>query len=201
MDTGRWRVVLVAMAMAAAGREAAAGGRECVIETRLHWVDVTSLAPFAYRVVAGEARRLLAENGICAAVARASAASVRGKGEIGVILLRTMGGSGEGRRVLGATRTRDVGNAAVWVYFDEVAGALGLAGRPKETWTALERMQVGRALGRVVAHEIVHVLLPDRPHDHAGLMAPSFGRRELATFVLETSPQLAADVRQMAAAR
>jgi hypothetical protein len=76
-----------------------------------------------------------------------------------------------------------------------------MAGRPVETWTAMERMQVGRALGRVAAHEIVHVLLPDRPHDHAGLMAPSFGRRELAAFVLGTSPQLSADVRRMAAAR
>ncbi len=55
---------------------------------------------------------------------------MRTDGEIGVILLRSMAGSGVGRHVLGATRSRDARNATVWVYFDEVASTLGLAGRP-----------------------------------------------------------------------
>ena len=65
-----------------------------------------------------------------------SPASVRTEGEIGVILLRSMGGSGVGRHVLGATRNRDTRNPTVWVYFDEVASTLGLAGRPTESWSA-----------------------------------------------------------------
>lgn len=201
MHLERWRALTTAAAIVlAAAAPAAAGGRECAVDARLQWVDVTRLAPFAYRAMAAEARRVLAQNGICADLVRASVAAVRTKGEIGVILLRSMGGSGRGRRVMGATRSHDPGNSAVWIYFDEVVSALGLGDRSPDSWSGPERQQIGRALGRVAAHEIVHVLLPDRPHDPAGLMAPTFGRRELAAD-LGTDPLLAADVRRSDAER
>jgi hypothetical protein len=201
MHLGRWRAASLAVAIAAAASApAAARGRECAVETRLQWVDVSALAPFAYHAMAGEAGEILAGYGICAELSRASAASVRTEGEIGVILLRAMGGSGVGRHVMGATRSRDARNATVWVYFDEVAETLGLAGRPPESWTGIERTQFARALGRVAAHEVVHVLLPGRPHDRAGLMAPSLGGRDL-TGALGMESRLVADVRRTAAER
>jgi hypothetical protein len=197
MHLERWRDVSVALAIAAlASIPAAARDRECAIETRLQWVDVMALAPFAYPVVASETAQILAEHGVCADVARASPKSVRGRGEIGVILLRTMGGSGVGRHVLGATRSRDARNATVWVYFDEIAQALGLGGRGTESWSQAERVAFGRALGRVAAHEVVHTLLPDRPHDTAGLMAPSLGREALTATALSAHPSLRDAVRQ-----
>ena len=64
----------------------------------------------------------------------------------------------------------------------------------------MERAHFGRALGRVAAHEIVHALLPDRPHDRAGLMARSLGRRELTAAVLR-APGLLADLRRAAPKR
>lgn len=193
----QWSRISVAAAIVlAAGLPVTAGerGARCVVEVRIQWIDVLDLAPFAFRTAAAEARRVLAEEGICAALARASPASVRTKDEIGIILLRSMAGSGRGRRVLGATRSQDPGNASVWIYVDEVTATLGLSGRAAYRWTGLERLHAGRALGRVAAHEIVHVLLPNRPHDEAGLMAPSFGRREL---MASTFPQ---GGRQIAAA-
>jgi hypothetical protein len=194
MHLERWRSVAAALAIAAmTSGPAAARGRECAVEASLHWVDVAGLAPFAYASMADETRAALAGYGVCAHVSRSSPGAVRTNGEIGVVLLRAMPGSA-GQRVLGATRSRAMRNATVWIYFDEVAAALGLARRPTETWTGPERAEFGRALGRVAAHEIVHALLPGRPHDRAGLMSPSFGRRELTASVLNAHPALRADL-------
>lgn len=199
MHLERWRAASAAMAMAVATSvPAAARERECAVETRLQWVDVSDLAPFAYRAMAAEAKEILAEHGVCADLARASTGSVRIDGEIGVILLPSMGGAGVGRHVMGATRKRAARHATVWVYFNEVASALGLAGRTPESWTSIERAELGRALGRVAAHEVVHALLPQRPHDRQGLMAPNLGRRELTTSALYAHPGLRADVRRAA---
>jgi hypothetical protein len=197
MDLERWRAVSAAMAIAAATSVPAAGGeRECSVETRLQWVDVERLAGFAYPAMAREAEHILAEHGVCAELSRVSPRSVRANGEIGVILLRSMAGSGAGRHVMGATRSHQPGNATVWVYLEDVASAVGLAGRGLESGSGLDRAVFGRALGRVVAHEIVHTLLPERPHDSAGLMSASLGRHELTTFALRTHPGLLADVRR-----
>ncbi|HVR70479.1 MAG TPA: hypothetical protein VMT87_06495, partial [Vicinamibacteria bacterium] len=38
------------------------------------------------------------------------------------------------------------------------------------------RREFGMALGRVVAHELVHALAPQRPHVKGGLMAERMGR-------------------------
>ena len=197
MHLERRRAVSAAMAIAlAASVPAAARGRECAVETRLEWVDVSGLAPFAYPAMAVETTEALAGYGVCAEVVRASPSSVRTSEEIGVVLLRSMGGSGAGRHILGATRSRDLRNATVWVYFDAVASALGLDARPTESWSGIERAEFGRALGRVAAHEVVHALLPERPHDRGGLMSPSFGRRELTVSTLDTHPGLLADMRR-----
>lgn len=201
MHLQRWRAVAAAGTIAvAAGVPAAACDRTCAVETRLQWVDVSGLALFAYPAMAREAKDILAEHGVCAEVTRVSPSSVRTPGEIGVVLLRSMGGSGVGRHVLGATRSRDPRNATVWVYLDEVASAIGLGGRPAESWSGIERAELGRALARVAAHEVVHALLPGRPHDRAGLMSPSFGRRALIA-ALSVNPELLADVRRAAPER
>jgi hypothetical protein len=191
MQKSRW-ILSVTAALVAAAIPAAAGEAPCRTRARMQWIDVLDVAPFAFRTAADEALRILRERGVCAEVVRASASSVRSKGEIGIILLRAMPGSATGRRVLGATKKQPLANA-VWIYFDEVAATLGLGGRPTESWDVRERLLAGRALGRVLAHEIVHVLLPGRPHDLEGLMARSFGPRELmASTFPQGGPELTA---------
>jgi hypothetical protein len=58
-----------------------------------------------------------------------------------------------------------------------------LAQRP-HAWTSfaghLHERQLARALGRVLAHEIGHVLLALRTHEHTGLMREDFTPEELA---------------------
>jgi hypothetical protein len=193
----RWRRAAAALVtLAAAGAPAAEAGRNCAISTRLEWIDVNALAPFAYGAMASEVTRTLADHGVCARVDRVPPSAMREDGEIAVILLRSMAGGGVGRRVMGATSRRDERNATVWVYFDEVASVLELPPREPEAWTAVDRFAFGRALGRVAAHEVIHALLPGRPHDRIGLMAPSFGRHALTAPALFTHPSLVADLRR-----
>jgi hypothetical protein len=55
------------------------------------------------------------------------------------------------------------------------------ADRPIEQWPrAFQQAVVGRALGRVLAHEIGHFLLASRAHAAAGLMRAAFDGRQLA---------------------
>ena len=114
-----------------------------------------------------------------------------------MILLRAMAGSGVGRRVLGATRSRDARNADGLGLLRRGGGRAG-PGRPPDRIVDAGRSgrAFGRALGRVAAHEIVHALLPERPHDRAGLMSQSFGRRELTASALHAHPGLRADLRR-----
>jgi hypothetical protein len=51
-----------------------------------------------------------------------------------------------------------------WIYLDRVRWAMGHAGRPEP------EAVFARALGRVMAHELIHALAPDAPHAHSGLM-------------------------------
>ena len=57
----------------------------------------------------------------------------------------------------------------------------GLNGRPIDAWPpGLVDLIIGRALGRVLAHELGHYLLSSPAHAASGLMRPSFDGRKLA---------------------
>ena len=63
--------------------------------------------------------------------------------------------------------------ASVFVLCPEIVWTLKDGG---DRW---DRLDLSRAVGRVVAHELVHVLAPDLKHAHFGLMAPSLTARAL----------------------
>lgn len=62
----------------------------------------------------------------------------------------------------------------VWIYLAGIRRALGGSRSP---WT--DEAMLGQAMGRVVAHEIVHAVAPDAPHAAHGLMRAELGRGEL----------------------
>jgi hypothetical protein len=111
--------------------------------------------------------------------------------ELSVVFLDSAGrGGASGHPVLANTATGHSGlSPVVWVYCPSVVGALGLRTDTRRAFLA-ER-GLGVALGRVVAHELVHALAPEVPHG-SGLMAPALRPDALR------GPPLALDVRSAA---
>jgi len=91
----------------------------------------------------------------------------------------------DGRRPLGSTPTHG-GLQPIWIYVAEIRTVLGWsASSPLDgaSWRIL-----ARAIGRVVAHEIAHGLVPAHGHDGHGLMRASFGKVDLVAPELRIGP-------------
>ncbi|PYP99863.1 MAG: hypothetical protein DMF82_23650 [Acidobacteria bacterium] len=142
----------------------------------LVWVDVLGTASFALPFAASEAAAVLGQAGIATASAVGTPSTEVAADEIRIVILDEFpGGSPLSKRVMGCTR-RGGHTRTTWVYLSSVLWALGLPDRGGRGLLAREREEVGRALGRVAAHEIVHVLAPDLPHGRDGLMAGRLSR-------------------------
>jgi hypothetical protein len=145
---------------------------------RLVWFDPASAAPFAYSGVVGEVRSILGAAGVDV-VWHKGAAGPLAPGEIAVILL-----SAEPARValrpgvMGCVVKGD-GRSVLWVSLTTVVRVLGLDARSRLAWSGRERQEAATALGRVVAHEIVHLVAPQLPHATQGLLSAMLNRYDL----------------------
>ena len=145
---------------------------------RLVWMDPTGAAVGVEGAARDEARSLLRRMGATVSWRRGDAGELARPGEVRVILLdRTADSSG--RPVLGATPPRFDVAPFVWVHVPNVRAVIGLAVRgPAFTMPPLASRDLAFALGRVVAHELVHALAPSVPHG-TGLMSAALTRRHL----------------------
>jgi hypothetical protein len=145
---------------------------------RVLWFDPTAAAPFAYGGTGGEVRSILGAAGVDV-VWEKGAADPLALGEIAVILL-----DAEPARValrpdvMGCVIKRD-GPTALWVNLATVARIVGLDSHSRIAWSGRERQQVATALGRVVAHEIVHLMAPWLAHAEQGLLRATLDRYQL----------------------
>jgi hypothetical protein len=95
----------------------------------------------------------------------------------------TGSGPWQGRLGTIAFDAEDVPRPYLTVFFDGLMRMIAstpmwMAGAPQ--WPPARREQVvGRALGRVIAHEIGHFVLRTRDHTSSGLMRPVLGADEL----------------------
>jgi hypothetical protein len=65
------------------------------------------------------------------------------------------------------------------VNLTSVARVLGLDAHARIAWSGRERQQVATALGRVVAHEVVHAVTPQLSHTTRGLLSNTLNRSHL----------------------
>jgi len=124
-----------------------------------------------------------------------TAAPADGRSQVQVVLLPS-DSKVEGREsVLGVAEPKA---SAAWVYFSSVSRSLGLDPARRVNWTLSERRDLARALGRVAAHEIAHVLAPTLPHAEHGLMAPHLKRSFLCDSKVVWDPASAGRSRKAA---
>jgi hypothetical protein len=97
-----------------------------------------------------------------------------------VVLLPSNAASrGYKKRALAVGTYREGWKGSVYIFYPEVEKTLFQDTGIKELSTHRFESYIARALGRIVAHEVVHVLAPSYPHTSTGLMASGLTRRFL----------------------
>jgi hypothetical protein len=161
----------------------------------LVWMDPAGTAIGVEAQAREEARSLLERMGVAVAWRAAAADELTATGEVRVILLDRAAQRGQGTPVLGATPPRFEVAPFVWVHVPNVRSVIGLRpGGPATAVDAQARRSFAIALGRVVAHEVVHALAPAVKHG-TGLMSASFSRTDLTGSRIDVAPDVALAVR------
>jgi hypothetical protein len=163
---------------------------------RVAWIDVTDAAPGVAPIALAEAKAVLGTAGLGLLSRRASASELARPDEIRVILLSSATIDRAARApVLGATPIEPNAMPYVWIHVPSVQATLGLPPRRSPIEMSLPELRaVGVAIGRVVAHEIVHTLIPGLPHG-TGLMSARFTRQQLTAARMPIEPEVARAVR------
>jgi hypothetical protein len=155
--------------LAAAGPMAAAPLTREPVRLRAAGIELARLSPLTFELMTQELSVLLegAEVRLDWRTSRASGETA--PDELRVVFLDSAGrGAHAGRPMLAASG--QAGPApTVWVYTPTVMAALGL--KPAALLDSFEAQRtLGVALGRALAHEVVHLLAPEVPHGD-GVMA------------------------------
>jgi hypothetical protein len=143
------------------------------------WFDLAGLPPPVGQAAAEELRSALAPAGVDLEV-RAGDVDETLKGDelVLVLLPRDTPPRAHHASVLGAVLREGPDRRTAWVHLPAILDTLGLP-RTAGPRSAVEQRHMARALGRVAAHEVVHLILPGRAHARSGLMAASLGRSAL----------------------
>lgn len=157
---------------------------------RLVWTDPSGAAAGLEPPARAEAERLLRAMGVPVAWRRGDARELSRRGEVRVILLDRPATREHGAPVLGATPPAFAVAPYVWVHLPGLTSSLGLVPRPGVRWHPWDARALGVAVGRVIAHEVVHALAPSVPHGK-GLMSSALTRRQLTAARIPFDPEVA----------
>jgi len=158
---------------------------------RLVWFDPSEIAWGSESVACAEASELLTRMGASVSWRRSTSSEVIRSGEVWVTLIGEGPQAGSGPVVLGATGKGQAASSVVWVRVPNVRAALGISRtRSVAALTPIERRLLAIALGRVIAHEVVHARVPSIRHG-TGLMSGSFSRRQLTAESIPFEPEVA----------
>jgi len=145
--------------------------------------DVARAIEGMHGVLAAELESVFASSGITIELRQGElGTTLRADGrqarELAVIILPDAPAPLRGRSILGLVPGAGArAPAAIWAFARPTRATLGLPDRAEPA--AAERAVLARALGRVVAHEVVHALAPQLPHSVGGLMRQSLNREDL----------------------
>jgi hypothetical protein len=71
------------------------------------------------------------------------------------------------------------GKGSVYIFMPKLFDTLGWSWSPNRTRSSRQNVELARALGRIVAHELVHAIAPDAPHTEEGLMCAWLNHKSL----------------------
>jgi hypothetical protein len=93
-------------------------------------------------------------------------------------------------KALGAVRRGEASSSPVFIFYPSIERVLGTpSDTPRILDQAIPPAKWIHALARIIAHEILHVLLPERTHDRSGIFAANFKRNTLLSRELELEDQ------------
>jgi hypothetical protein len=165
----RLGLIVVAGSLAPSTALDAGPSTAALAHVRAAEIDLARLTPLTRAAMRHELGALLAPASLALSWRTARPDGETDPDELRVVLLPRVG-VGPDRGALGAAANRGLVRT-IWVYVPSVATTLGLD--PEAVVTSLESQRlVGVALGRVVAHELVHALAPAVEHAGGGLMRP-----------------------------
>jgi hypothetical protein len=138
-------------------------------DVSLIWVEGVKVPEAVQGAMVREAAEILGPVGVRLRWRKGSTDTPSEAGELRVVPLGPAGRSAKTGRVLGATSTAE-GPRTIWIDYENVAWVAGTSTDRLVSAGFAERRRVGVAMGRVIAHEVVHALVPQLPHAAAGLM-------------------------------
>ena len=160
----------------------------------LVFFDPLNALPCGLESLAGEADAVLRPLGVRIAWRQGGPGTLTRRPQLHVVLLD--GPAAERLQlVLGATPHEPGASLHFWISMPAVKRVLGLDPVRDRALSLAQRVQVARAIARVVVHETVHALAPELPHAPAGLMCDHLDR----AFLLASRVPI--DVRAAAALR
>jgi hypothetical protein len=143
----------------------------------LVWFDPLNALPVSPAGVAGEVQQVFADLGVETTWAAGSPDHPTMPPQINVVFLSAMPSPLLPANLLGVVSAAQHART-VWVVIGNVMRTVGVDPEAG-TLTRREAAAVARALGRVVAHEVVHLAAPRLTHTRGGLMQASLDRAAL----------------------
>jgi hypothetical protein len=164
----RWTIVVgLSFAVSPSGSADEPSPRRLTI----HWSDPERQFPYDMAPLVADARALFAPLGI--GLDWAPADMVVARDHVQVVLLaldRSRGKMGE--HTLACVQEGPGAQPAAWILVPRVRETLALPAHPLPN----EAPVLSRALARVMAHELIHLIAPSVRHVPGGLMSASLGR-------------------------
>ena len=93
---------------------------------------------------------------------------------------------------MGANLASERRGEAVFVFLPNVLRTVGHEGNLELGTSPQQRSRIQRALARVIAHEVIHAVLPERVHDADGIFSARLTRRRLVSKELDVDSETAA---------
>jgi hypothetical protein len=162
------------------------------------WIDLAGVPAAAQEAARREAAAVLDDVGLSPRWRVGAAQDQLRPDDLPVVLLKRDHSARKGaHRVLGACTPRS-GSPRAWVYLENLAWAMGV---PYDGPMTLEQSsRLGRAIGRIVAHEVIHAVAPALGHARAGVMSARFNRNDLVSMYLPVDGATRRGVRAVLAA-